>query len=71
MNIAKIAALLALAGSATMAQAAQPRLGVQLWSVKDEIKQDFEGTLSRLASSASRAWNSPANSGRTRTTRPA
>ena len=26
-----------------------PRIGVQLWSVKDELKQDFEGTLTRLA----------------------
>jgi hypothetical protein len=26
-----------------------PRIGVQLWSVKDEIKQDFEGTLTRIA----------------------
>ncbi|RZA34100.1 MAG: sugar phosphate isomerase/epimerase [Lysobacteraceae bacterium] len=24
-------------------------MGVQLWSVKDEIKQDFEGTLTRIA----------------------
>ena len=31
-----------------MAQAA-PRIGVQLWSVKDEVKHDFEGTLTRLA----------------------
>ncbi|MGC3990185.1 MAG: hypothetical protein QM796_10985, partial [Chthoniobacteraceae bacterium] len=28
---------------------AAPRLGVQLWSVKDEVKKDFEGTLTRLA----------------------
>lgn len=27
----------------------EPRIGVQLWSVKDEIKKDFEGTLTRLA----------------------
>ncbi|MEO7496149.1 MAG: sugar phosphate isomerase/epimerase [Massilia sp.] len=26
-----------------------PRIGVQLWSVKDEIKQDFEGTLGKIA----------------------
>jgi sugar phosphate isomerase/epimerase len=26
-----------------------PRIGVQLWSVKDDVKQDFEGTLARLA----------------------
>ena len=32
------------------AQAAtSPLLGVQLWSVKDEVKQDFEGTLDKLA----------------------
>lgn len=33
------------------AAAAQPtqRIGLQLWSVKDEIKQDFEGTLTRIA----------------------
>jgi sugar phosphate isomerase/epimerase len=28
---------------------AQPKVGVQLWSVKDEIKQDFEGTLTKIA----------------------
>jgi sugar phosphate isomerase/epimerase len=26
-----------------------PRIGVQLWSVKDDLKQDFEGTLAKLA----------------------
>ena len=35
-------------GSASTAPVA-PRIGVQLWSVKDEIKRDFEGTLARLA----------------------
>ena len=35
-------------GSASTAPIA-PRIGVQLWSVKDEIKRDFEGTLARLA----------------------
>ena len=29
--------------------AAAPRIGVQLWSVRDELKQDFEGTLTKLA----------------------
>ncbi|MHA4870914.1 sugar phosphate isomerase/epimerase family protein [Duganella sp. PWIR1] len=29
--------------------ATSPRLAVQLWSVKDEIKQDFEGTLDKLS----------------------
>jgi sugar phosphate isomerase/epimerase len=41
---------LALLGAAIAAQAAPlPKLGVQLWSVKDEIKQDFEGTLTKIA----------------------
>jgi sugar phosphate isomerase/epimerase len=40
-------ALLAAVG----AQAAAPaqRIGLQLWSVKDEIKQDFEGTLTKIS----------------------
>lgn len=44
-------ALLALLGmSCGMAQAAtKPLIGVQLWSVKDEVKADFEGTLSKIA----------------------
>jgi sugar phosphate isomerase/epimerase len=48
-QIPLLAALLA-ATAAQHALAAQPepRLGVQLWSVKDEIKQDFEGTLSKI-----------------------
>jgi sugar phosphate isomerase/epimerase len=43
--------LLGLFLSASLAQAAQPapRVGVQLWSVKDDLKQDFEGTLATLA----------------------
>ena len=36
-------------GAAGAAPPLEPRIGVQLWSVKDEIKQDFEGTLTRLA----------------------
>jgi sugar phosphate isomerase/epimerase len=41
----------ALSVQATAATAAQPtqRIGLQLWSVKDEIKQDFEGTLTKIA----------------------
>jgi sugar phosphate isomerase/epimerase len=44
-------ALFALLVAAGLAQAAptKPRIGVQLWSVKDEIKQDFEGTLAKIA----------------------
>ena len=37
-----------LAAPLTAAQAA-PRIGVQLWSVKDDVKHDFEGTLTKLA----------------------
>jgi sugar phosphate isomerase/epimerase len=51
MNAYKRSALtlcLMLAAAASQA-ATSPRLGVQLWSVKDEIKQDFEGTLDKLA----------------------
>lgn len=44
-------ALITLLAAAGLAQAAptKPRIGVQLWSVKDEIKQDFEGTLTKIA----------------------
>jgi sugar phosphate isomerase/epimerase len=45
--------LLALVLSSSLAQAAAPvpgpHIGVQLWSVKDDLKQDFEGTLGKLA----------------------
>lgn len=41
-------AALAFAGAA-FAQPTSPRFGVQLWSVKDEVKQDFEGTLRKIA----------------------
>ncbi len=27
----------------------EPRIGVQLWSVRDEVKKDFDGTLTKLA----------------------
>lgn len=45
------ALLCAILGASSLAVAADtsPRIGVQLWSVKDEIKQDFEGTLTRIA----------------------
>lgn len=29
--------------------ATSPRIGLQLWSVRDEVKQDFEGTLAKVA----------------------
>jgi sugar phosphate isomerase/epimerase len=43
--------LAALGATSTLACAEPggPRIGVQLWSGKDEIRQDFEGTLTRLA----------------------
>lgn len=45
--------LLILAAALLAAGAAQaetnPRIGLQLWSVKDEIKQDFEGTMQKIA----------------------
>ena len=49
-NIQRSALLIVLA-AAGLAQAAptKPRIGVQLWSVKDEIKQDFEGTMTKIA----------------------
>ena len=46
------AAFLALLGTGcalTQAAPITPRIGVQLWSVKDEVKQDFDGTLDKLA----------------------
>ena len=42
-------ALLALSAFTSAQAATTPRIGVQLWSVKDEIKQDFEGTLTKIA----------------------
>ncbi|WP_206076729.1 sugar phosphate isomerase/epimerase family protein [Pseudoduganella plicata] len=47
MNTFKLAALAAL--MAASAAQATPQLGVQLWSVKDEIRQDFKGTLASIA----------------------
>jgi sugar phosphate isomerase/epimerase len=49
MSFIQKAILLALFGAAAGVQAAPAqRIGLQLWSVKDEIKQDFEGTLSKI-----------------------
>lgn len=49
----RLALLLAAfsAGAASMhavAAPTDPRIGLQLWSVKDEIKQDFEGTMTKI-----------------------
>ena len=46
---AAVLALLCTGCPFTQAAPATPRIGVQLWSVKDEVKQDFEGTLDKLA----------------------
>jgi sugar phosphate isomerase/epimerase len=46
---AAVLALLGMGCAFVQAAPATPRIGVQLWSVKDEVKQDFEGTLDRLA----------------------
>lgn len=50
IRIARKAGLLIglFAAGLPVAQAA-PLYGVQLWSVKDEVKQDFEGTLTKLS----------------------
>ncbi|HWW71084.1 MAG TPA: sugar phosphate isomerase/epimerase [Duganella sp.] len=49
-NALALCLTLGLTLAAASSQAAtSPMLGVQLWSVKDEIKQDFEGTLDKLA----------------------
>jgi sugar phosphate isomerase/epimerase len=52
-NLKRLALLLAAfgAGAASMhasAASTDPRVGLQLWSVKDEIKQDFEGTMTKI-----------------------
>ncbi|HEY7885060.1 MAG TPA: sugar phosphate isomerase/epimerase [Cellvibrionaceae bacterium] len=52
MKLIKKLAIMCLASLALlgmMVQAAEPRISVQLWSVKDQISEDFEGTLKKLA----------------------
>jgi len=55
MKAIRKAVLFAVLGAAAVSQAAaaganaSQRIGLQLWSVKDEIKQDFEGTLTKIA----------------------
>ncbi len=51
-RLASVLVLTSAVGCTSTAPAlspALPRIGVQLWSVKDEIKRDFESTLSKLA----------------------
>lgn len=49
MKQSVLAILLGASVLAAQAAPGMPRVGVQLWSVKDEIKQDFEGTLNKIA----------------------
>lgn len=52
MKIIKPLGVFALIGLLLLgvtAKAAEPRVSVQLWSVKDELAADFEGTLKKLA----------------------
>lgn len=46
---AAVLALLGMGCAFARAAPTTPRIGVQLWSVKDEVKRDFEGTLDKLA----------------------
>jgi sugar phosphate isomerase/epimerase len=46
---AAVLALLCTGCAFTQAAPATARIGVQLWSVKDDVKQDFDGTLDKLA----------------------
>jgi sugar phosphate isomerase/epimerase len=46
---AVVLALLGMGCAFAQAAPTMPRIGVQLWSVKDEVKRDFEGTLDKLA----------------------
>ncbi|HEX7987915.1 MAG TPA: hypothetical protein VF616_30680 [Duganella sp.] len=46
---AALAALALLGMGAARAEAPMPKIGVQLWSVKDDLRKDFDGTLGRLA----------------------
>ncbi len=49
IRFALSAILSTLAATGAHAAGADQRIGVQLWSVKDEIKQDYEGTLKKIA----------------------
>lgn len=49
MNKTSLAIAAALLAAGAAHAETSPRIGLQLWSVKDEIKQDFEGTLTKIA----------------------
>ena len=44
-----LATVIGIVCSTAQAAPTSPRIGVQLWSVKDELKKDFEGTMTKLA----------------------
>lgn len=44
-----VSCLLTITALSGAASAAEPQLSVQLWSVKDDLTQDFKGTLESLA----------------------
>ena len=46
---AAILGSLLAAAQAAQAAPTHPKIGLQLWSVRDEVKQDFEGTLTKIA----------------------
>lgn len=48
LAIALISSAAILASYAQAATPTQPKLSVQLWSVKDDVSKDFEGTLKQL-----------------------
>ena len=48
LAIALVSGAAILAGYTQAAAPTQPKLSVQLWSVKDAVSADFEGTLKQL-----------------------
>lgn len=49
LTLSIIASMLFLMGNAQAAAPTHPKLGVQLWSIKDALTADFEGTLTKVA----------------------
>jgi sugar phosphate isomerase/epimerase len=45
-----LVASLGFSAAATQAAPTNPKISVQLWSIKDDVSADFEGTLTKLAS---------------------
>ncbi len=60
-----LAALAAAATSSIASAAAErQRLGVQLYTLRNELQQDFEGSLRKVAAIGTRKWSLPAYFGR-------